>query len=156
MKQEEIKQLLEQYWQCETSREDEQTLQEFFSGDTVPDELKVYQPLFAWKNKQKTIRSGKEQVFIPKKPFMERIYPALKIAASVLLVAVFGISVYTHYQQEKFIDKMFSETAIESADPVKDSLDVVAKASTLLLVPEKIAKDSLKLIKPEPGNPAKE
>jgi hypothetical protein len=161
MEQEKIKQLLEQYWQCETSREDEQALQKFFSGDMVPEELKIYQPLFAWKNKQKEIRTTKERVFVskkssPQKPWMERIYPALKIAASVLVVLVFGISAYTHYRQEQFIDKMFSETYIDSADPIRDSLEVVAKASASVLIPENRTEDSLQLIKPEPRNPAKE
>jgi hypothetical protein len=152
MEQEEIKQLLERYWQCETSLEDEQHLQEFFSGNKVPGELEVYQPLFTWRNKQKKIQTDKHEMFGPKKPRMEYFYPTLKIAASVLIVLTFGISVYTYYQQEKFMDKMFSGTYVESVDSVKESGEVVAKVlSPTEMIPETI-EDSLKIVKPELNN----
>jgi hypothetical protein len=147
MEQEKIKQLLEQYWQCKTSREDEQLLQEFFSGNTVPEELKKYKSLFAWKTKQQAITTNTRRRIIPEKRMITYFYPALKIAASVLIVMVFGISVYTHFQQEKFMDKVFSETTIESPEAMRDSSDVVAKAVPVLVIPERIQmlEDSLKI-----------
>jgi hypothetical protein len=146
MEQEKIKQLLEQYWQGETSREDEQLLRKFFSGNTVPEELKKYKPLFAWKTKQQEITTPNKRLAIPEKRMIHYFYPALKIAASVLIVMVFGISAYTHYQQEKFMDKVFSETTIELPEAVRDSGDVVAKASAVLVIPESVqmVEDSLR------------
>ncbi|GHS97136.1 hypothetical protein FACS189421_03410 [Bacteroidia bacterium] len=147
MEQEKIKQLLEQYWQCKTSREDEQWLQEFFSGNTVPDELKKYKSLFAWKAKQQALTTNTHRRIVPEKRMMQSFYPALKIAASVLIVMVFGISVYTHFEQEKFMNKVFSETTVESPEAVRDSGDVVAKAVPVLVIPERIQmlEDSLKI-----------
>jgi hypothetical protein len=147
MEQEKIKQLLEQYWQGETSLEDEKLLREFFLGNTVPEELKKYTSLFAWKNKQQEITTNNKQLIIPRKRVIHSFYPALKIAASVLIVMVFGISVYTHYQQEKFMDKVFSETTVESPEAVRDSGDVVAKASSVLVIPERVQmiEDSLRI-----------
>ncbi|MDR0865334.1 MAG: hypothetical protein LBO74_10460 [Candidatus Symbiothrix sp.] len=138
MKNERIKQLLEHYWQCETSLEDEQVLQEFFSGNDVPEELKAYTSLFTWKEKQKNNLPDKNRISIPKKPLAVHFYPILRIAATVLVIITLGIGFYTHYQQEKFMDKMFSETYTDPEDAVKETGEVIAKVSSLLqLVPGK-------------------
>lgn len=42
-----IEQLLERYWQCETSTEEESILRAFFSQKDVPAALLKYRPLFA-------------------------------------------------------------------------------------------------------------
>jgi len=150
--QEKVKQLLTRYWQCETSKEEEQALQTFFCGDEVPDHLKIYRSLFVWKDRQKQIRTERNFVFQAPKRWGERLYPVLRIAASVLIVFVLGISVYTHYQQEKFINKVFSETFTNPADAVEETGEIVAKVSSLLqLVPERIIPageaDSINLLK---------
>ncbi len=43
-----IEQLLERYWKCDTTLEEEQILRSFFSQDNVPDTLKPYASLFAY------------------------------------------------------------------------------------------------------------
>ncbi|MDR0542641.1 MAG: hypothetical protein LBH19_10610 [Dysgonamonadaceae bacterium] len=146
MEQDKIIQLLERYWQCETSLEDERLLRDFFAGDSVPKEWRAYQPLFVWKDKQKTIQGTPVHPTTSKRPAMY-FYPILKIAASVLIVLTFGISVYTHFQQEKFMDRMFSESALNALDTKKDSVDAMAKAS-LRLAPEE---DSLRITDRHPS-----
>jgi len=47
-----INQLLERYWQGETSLEEEQILRSFFSQTIVPDELRKYQSLFIYERTQ--------------------------------------------------------------------------------------------------------
>lgn len=42
-----IEQLLERYWACETTAEEEAILKAFFSQEEVPEALRAYQPLFA-------------------------------------------------------------------------------------------------------------
>lgn len=42
-----IEQLLERYWQCETTLQEEAILRTFFSQDDVPAELEQYKALFA-------------------------------------------------------------------------------------------------------------
>lgn len=42
-----IEQLLERYWQCQTTIEEEQILRAFFSQRDIPEKLRRYQPLFA-------------------------------------------------------------------------------------------------------------
>ena len=45
-----IEQLLERYWQCETTLEEEQILRTFFSQEDVPSHLKQYAELFIYEN----------------------------------------------------------------------------------------------------------
>ena len=151
-----VHKLLERYWQCETSIEEERLLQDFFSGDSIPEELKVYKSLFIWKDQQKAIHAKPIQPFTPKKPLMYYFYPAMKIAASVLVVFMLGIGIYTHYQQEQFMEQLFSDSASEVLDARKDSTDVVAKAS-LQVSPEQMpGEDSLLLASPKTPNLEKE
>ena len=43
-----INQLLDRYWKCETSLEEEEILRTFFSQDELPAELKPYKSLFSY------------------------------------------------------------------------------------------------------------
>lgn len=43
-----IEQLLERYWDCQTSLEEEQILRSFFNQEDVPAQLRQYIPLFAY------------------------------------------------------------------------------------------------------------
>lgn len=47
-----IEQLLERYWQCQTTLEEESILRSFFSQDDVPMSLMPYRELFAYENSE--------------------------------------------------------------------------------------------------------
>ena len=47
-----IEQLLERYWNCETSLEEEEILRTFFSQKEVPAELRRYASLFAYEHQE--------------------------------------------------------------------------------------------------------
>ena len=49
-----IEQLLERYWQCETSLEEENILRTFFSQKDVPAEMQQYRSLFVYEQQSKT------------------------------------------------------------------------------------------------------
>jgi hypothetical protein len=154
MKQKQIKQLLEQYWQCETSLEDEQLLQASFEKKEIFQEEAVYKSFFAWKEKQRRQKTNRRFLLSPEKSLSGYFYPILKIAASVLIMIGFGISIYTYYQQEIFMNKVFPETFTNPEDAVNETREVVAKVSSLLqLIPEKIAGtenlDSIKILDPK-------
>ena len=53
-----IEQLLERYWQCESSVEEESILRDFFSTKEVPAHLLQYKDLFAYQQVQKEIGLG--------------------------------------------------------------------------------------------------
>jgi len=132
MTTEQIKQLLEKYWDCETSLEEELALRTFFSGDSVPEELTGYQSLFLWQTKQLQQKGSRdlEKGFSP--PTDIQWYSFLKIAASVLLAFTLGIGIYTHYQQKKYIDKVLSETYSNPEDALQETKNVIGKISSAL------------------------
>jgi hypothetical protein len=132
-----IKQLLEKYWAGDTSIEEERALKAFFSGDAVPEELKKYRPLFLWKAKQSEVKSIRKPEPALKMPTENQWYSLLKIAASILLILTIGIGFYTHYQQEKDMDRIFSETYSNPEDALKETKIVIGKISSAL----NIAKD---------------
>ena len=53
-----IEQLLEKYWNCETSIEEEQILRSFFHQKEVPAHLLRYKPLFAYQEAEKEVKLG--------------------------------------------------------------------------------------------------
>jgi hypothetical protein len=131
-------QLLERYWQCKTSLDEERCLQTFFLGDTVPESLKIYRALFVRTHKQAEIKASKELIARINKPFRLQFYPFLKTAASILLLLTVGTGFFTHYQQKKQMDRLFSDTYTNPEDAVKKTEQVVAKVSSVLqLVQEK-------------------
>jgi len=132
MTSEQIKQLLEKYWAGNTSLEEERALKAFFSEDAIPEELKKYQPLFLWKTKQVQLKGNSELKTGIKKQLSFQWYSFLKIAASVLLIFTLGIGFYTHYEQEKQMDKIFSETYSNPEDALKETKNVIGKISSAL------------------------
>ena len=48
-----IEQLLERYWRCETSLQEEEILRLFFSQEEVPTNLVPYKDLFIYEQEQK-------------------------------------------------------------------------------------------------------
>ena len=53
-----IEQLLERYWQCETSLEEEAQLRAFFNGSDVPEHLLRYKDLFVYQQLQQEVGLG--------------------------------------------------------------------------------------------------
>lgn len=53
-----IEQLLEKYWNCETSVEEEQILRSFFHQKEVPAHLLRYKSLFAYQEVEKEVKLG--------------------------------------------------------------------------------------------------
>jgi len=49
-----INELLEKYWNCETSLEEEQTLRSYFNGQDIPESLKSTAALFQYFEREKT------------------------------------------------------------------------------------------------------
>ncbi|MDR3219685.1 MAG: hypothetical protein LBU22_12055 [Dysgonamonadaceae bacterium] len=137
MKQETIEQLLERYWDCETSQEEERRLSDSFSNGDIPDNAKKYQALFAWKQAQAQLKGSKKLKSGFHKTPVIRFYPIMKIAASVLLVLTVGIGFYTRYEQEKFMDEIFAETYSNPEDALQETKEVIGKVSSVL----QLAKD---------------
>ncbi len=93
-----IEQLLERYWQCETSLEDEAELRAFFSGSDVPKHLLRYKDLFVYQQLQQEVHLGEDfdarvlaEVEVPvvkakRLTLAARFMPLFKAAAVVAVV----------------------------------------------------------------------
>ena len=97
-----IEQLLERYWQCETSLEEEQILQAFFRQEDIPVHLLQYKSLFAYEQVQKEVGLGEDfdaKILVKiEKPVVKarrltlvsRFMPLFKAAAVVVVVLSLG------------------------------------------------------------------
>ena len=97
-----IEQLLERYWQCETSVQEEAQLRSFSSQEDVPAHLLRYKELFAYQQIQKEVGLGDDfdarimaQVEVPvvkarRMTLVGRFVPLFKAAAVIALVLSLG------------------------------------------------------------------
>lgn len=143
MTQTTVKQLLDKYWKCETSPEEEQFLADFFSGDSVPGEWKKYQPLFGWKQAQTSLKASPELKAGIGQPVVIRFYSVIKVAASILLILTIGIGFHTHYKQIQWMDRVFSESYSEPKDSLHDAKGAVEKVSSVLNLKQEQKTDTL-------------
>ena len=132
MTQTTIRQLLDKYWNCKTSPEEEQILIDFFSTDSVPEEWKKYQTLFKWKKAQTLVKADSKLKTEIGRPVVIQFYSIVKIAASILLILTIGIGFYTHYRQVQWMDKVFSSTYSEPKDSLLDTKNANEKVSSVL------------------------
>ena len=98
-----IEQLLERYWDCETTIEEEQILRAFFHQEDVPSNLIQYKPLFVYQKEQKSILVGEEfdekMLGLIEKPVVKaqkltiyrRFAPLFKAAAMIAIILTVGV-----------------------------------------------------------------
>ena len=144
-----IEQLLERYWQCETSLEEESELRSFFSEEEVPAHLLRYKDLFVYQAVQQEAGLGEDfderilaQVEAPvvkakRLTMVGRFMPGCKAAAVIAWVVSWGhVALHTFFADEAWDD---------TYDAYKDTYDdpeVAYKqvSSALMMVSEGINK----------------
>lgn len=98
-----IEQLLERYWECQTSMEEEQILRSFFCQKDIPEQLLQYKPLFDYEagvaeqelgedfdNRILAMIEQPKAVKIKRLTFKQRMAPLWKAAAVVALIVTVG------------------------------------------------------------------
>lgn len=97
-----IEQLLERYWRCETSLEEEARLRAFFNGDDVPEHLLRYKDLFVYQRLQQEVHLCEDfdarvlaEVEAPvvkaeRQTWAARFMPLFRAAAVVAVVLLVG------------------------------------------------------------------
>ncbi|MGI6232685.1 MAG: pyruvate ferredoxin oxidoreductase [Prevotella sp.] len=109
-----INQLLERYWRCETTLEEENILRAFFSQDNVPVELLPYRALFSYEqNETKEDVLGedfdervlarveaKQTVKARVISMPQRLRPLFKAAAVVAIVLTLGNAMQVPYERK--------------------------------------------------------
>lgn len=141
-----IHQLLDRYWQCETTLEEEDILRSFFSQDNVPAELLQYRSLFVYEKTQKDICLGtdfdervmseinKTTVKARKVSFTSSMKPFYKAAAVVAVFLTLGTAA------EKAIDKSDNQndynSVVDKAGLARQSHVVNNDPSSIMMVSE--------------------
>ena len=94
-----IEQLLERYWQCETTLQEEDILRSFFSQPDIPEELQRYQPLFTCEQEEllgddfdaRILEMiGEEEPKAKIVTLTSRLMPLFKAAAIVAIILTLG------------------------------------------------------------------
>lgn len=110
-----IEQLLERYWQCETSLEEEQILRTFFQQEGIPAHLLQYKKLFVYQQVQKEeVVLGDDFdtkiLAMVEKPVVKarrltsvsRFMPLFKAAAVVAIIFTLGnVAQHSFFTEEK-------------------------------------------------------
>lgn len=106
-----IKQLLDRYWNGETTLEEERILHAFFAQKDLPQELEKYRDIFAYEAEKPTLGSDFDERILTmvegEKPvkarvisWRERMMPLLKAAAVVAVILTLGNAMQVPYEQK--------------------------------------------------------
>lgn len=141
MDSKEIGQLLEKYWNCETSLEEEQVLRSYFNGPNVPEQLKETAELFKFFEGERlraldgefdnqVMRSVKKTERKTKVVSMVRWAQVARIAAGLAVVVIAGYFVRNEImkseQQAQVVDT-FSDPK-EALEETKKALMLISKS----------------------------
>ena len=138
-----INQLLERYWNCETSLEEEGILRAFFSQKDVPAELRQYQPLFAYQqleakekhlgadfdNRLLAMIEEDEPIKVKARTITltQRLKPLFKAAAVVAIFLTLG-----NAAQESFPTQQPSTTGVAGYNKVEKGASVALRDSAAI------------------------
>ena len=138
-----INQLLERYWNCETSLEEEGILRAFFSQKDVPAELRQYQPLFAYQqleakekhlgadfdNRLLAMIEEDEPIKVKARTITltQRLKPMFKAAAIVAIFLTLG-----NAAQESFQTQQPSTTGVAGYNKVEKGASVALRDSAAI------------------------
>jgi len=150
-----IEQLLERYWQCETSVMEEQILRSFFSQEEVPVHLLPYKEVFAYQQVQKEVKISEDfeerilaLVDVPvvkarRMTLTNRFMPLMKAAAMVAMVLTLGNVAQHSFFAEDELDYNYETYK----DTYKDPQMAYEQLSTAIMkVSEGINKSQDKLL----------
>ena len=150
-----IEQLLERYWQCETSLEEEAQLRAFFNGSNVPEHLLRYKDLFVYQQLQQEVGLGADfdarvlaEVETPvvkakRLTLTARFIPLFKAAAVVAVVLSLG-----NVMQHSFFSDV-EEVAATDTIGKQISAPSVALSGDVSVSHEKQVMDSLRRVNKE-------
>ena len=126
-----IEQLLERYWLCETSLEEERILRTFFSQENVPVRLMPYKDLFTYErqslederldedfDRRMLEMVGEDTVKASTISLTERLKPLFKAAAIVAIFLTLGNAMQVALQPGKPTELNVAEEYVEASDGV--------------------------------------
>lgn len=154
-----IEQLLERYWQCETSIEEEKILRTFFSQKEVPAMLLKYRDLFVYEQRAKTEKHlgddfdarimaliGKETPVKARTiTLRNRFMPLFKAAAIVAIIVTLGNAAQLSTSREQTDEEInysdYKDTYKDPAtayDKVHNALELVSEGFNMANVADTV------------------
>ena len=142
-----IKQLLERYWCCETSLEEEKILRTFFSQKDVPAELLPYKPLFEYEQEETTadvLGDDFDQMILAKveeeKPVKarvitmhQRLMPLFKAAAVVAILLTLGNAVQSSFDAQQTPTESVANVQKPKDGPSVAKIDSMANSDSAII-----------------------
>jgi hypothetical protein len=135
-----IEDILEKYFQGETSIAEEKELKDYFSSPNVAQHLEQYKPMFGYFSQ---VKEQKSTQTIPLKT-KKRNVAWLSIAASV--VVLLGVGTY-FYVSEKNAAPAVAQTELGTYDDPEEALAATQKALALLSSNVNVGIESVQYIK---------
>lgn len=160
-----IEQLLERYWQCETSLEEEAILKTFFNQTHIPSHLMPYKPLFVSEKMWQDVKLGEdfdarimahiekdEPVKARRITWVRRMMPLYKAAASVAIILTLGNAAQSSFRREATVENDYNYENYQDSynDPemaynqISDALQMVSQSLS-----EASKQDSLLQVQPK-------
>lgn len=136
-----IEDILEKYFQGETSIAEENQLKEYFSSSNVAQHLEQYKPMFGYFSLAKEQKSTYEIPLQSKK----RNVAWLSIAASA--VVLLGIGTYFFVSEQKDTTAVASQTELGTYQDPEEALKATQKALALLSSNVNVGIESVHYIK---------
>ncbi|KAF2081369.1 hypothetical protein [Flavobacterium sharifuzzamanii] len=121
-----IEEILEKYFQGETSIAEENQLKEYFSSSNVAQHLEQYKPMFGYFSQAKEQKSTYE---IPLQTKKQNV-AWLSIAASAVILL--GIGTYFFVSEKNDTTAVASQTELGTYDDPEEALKATQKALALL------------------------
>ena len=150
-----IEQLMERYWNAETTLEEEEILRAFFSQEDIPAELSQYAPLFAYEHAEKAVdvlgedfdekmlqQIGDGQpVKIRRMKFTARLMPLFRAAAMVAILLTLGNAVQMSFNSGEPVytgmgDEVITNGESDVALVDTATIDTVKQSSVIMPVEE--------------------
>jgi hypothetical protein len=152
MKRDQIANLLNKYWRCETTLAEEQELRRYFAEDDLPEEFLPYAPLFTYVTAEQSPRLSEAfdrrlQEAIERAPrpaAAQRLSPRtmlMRIAASFLLIVGMGVSLF--FITRKQNNPRYAERGDEATQMLKHATNALEKLSDALLLSEEASRETL-------------
>jgi len=128
MEREQVAQLLEKYWQVETTVEEEKMLAEYFRGTDVPLEWASYREIFSFYEQEKEVTPGEEL----EERIMEQVRPRVRLrgawwAAAACIVLLLGLEPLFRMSEGKRVEQRVVVVKDTYDDP-QQALAAVQKA----------------------------
>ncbi|MBL4650149.1 MAG: hypothetical protein JKY03_10485, partial [Aureispira sp.] len=92
-----IKEILDKYWEGETSLKEEKLLRTYFNSNQVAKELESFRPLFVYYKEQKRKTTTQSFEGLKNKSVVHRLLPTwVAVAASILMLLMAGTFCYVN------------------------------------------------------------